>query len=49
MNESLHWFPEDTALSRLAAALVSMANTNGGLVILGISPRSGEITRGAPA
>ena len=43
MHESLHWFPEDIPLSRLAAALVSMANTNGGLVILGISPRSGEI------
>jgi ATP-dependent DNA helicase RecG len=43
MHESLHWFPEDTPLSRLAAALVSMANTNGGLVILGVSPRSGEI------
>jgi len=43
MNENLHWFPEDTPLSRLAAALISMANTNGGLVILGISPRSGEI------
>ncbi len=43
MNESLHWFPEDAPLSRLAAALVSMANTLGGTVILGISPRSGEI------
>jgi len=43
MNENLHWFPDDTPLSRVAAALVSMANTNGGLVILGVSPRSGEI------
>lgn len=43
MSESLHWFPEDVSLSRLAAALVSMANTSGGSVILGISPRSGEI------
>lgn len=43
MHESLHWFPEDVPLSRLASALVSMANTAGGLVILGVSPRSGEI------
>jgi ATP-dependent DNA helicase RecG len=43
MHETLHWFPEDIPLSRLAAALVSMANTSGGLVILGISPRSGEV------
>jgi ATP-dependent DNA helicase RecG len=43
MNENLHWFPEDTPLSRLSAALVSMANTSGGQVILGVSPRSGEI------
>jgi ATP-dependent DNA helicase RecG len=43
MTENLHWFPEDTPLSRLSAALVSMANTNGGQVILGVSPRSGEI------
>src|SRR3972149_3216882 len=43
MNERLHWFPEDTPLSRLAAALVSMANTSGGQVILGVSPRSGEV------
>jgi ATP-dependent DNA helicase RecG len=43
MDESLHWFPEDIPLSRLAAALVSMANTSGGRVILGVSPHSGEI------
>jgi ATP-dependent DNA helicase RecG len=43
MHERLHWFPEDTPLSRLASVLVGMANTNGGQVILGISPRSGEV------
>jgi ATP-dependent DNA helicase RecG len=43
MNERLHWFPEDISLSRLASALVSMANTSGGMVILGVSPRSAEV------
>jgi ATP-dependent DNA helicase RecG len=43
MTETLHWFPEDAPLSRLAAALVSLANTAGGQVILGVAPRSGEI------
>jgi ATP-dependent DNA helicase RecG len=43
MTETLHWFPEDVPLSRLASALVSLANTAGGMVLLGISPRSGEI------
>jgi ATP-dependent DNA helicase RecG len=43
MHESIHWFPEDIPLSYLAAVLVSMANTTGGLVLLGVSPRSGEI------
>ncbi len=43
MTEKLHWFPEDVPLSRLAAALVSLANTAGGQVLLGVSPRSGEI------
>jgi ATP-dependent DNA helicase RecG len=39
----LHWFPEDVPLARLAAALAAMANTAGGAVILGISPRSGQV------
>jgi ATP-dependent DNA helicase RecG len=43
MTETLHWFPEDVPLSRLAAALVSLANTDGGQVVLGIAPRSGEV------
>ena len=43
MTETLHWFPEEVPLSRLAAALVSLANTAGGQVILGIAPRSGEM------
>lgn len=43
MGPDLHWFPEDVPLSRLAATLVGMANTAGGMVILGISPRSGQV------
>ncbi len=40
---SLQWFPEDISLSSLAAVLVGMANTDGGTVILGVSPRVGEL------
>lgn len=43
MGPSLQWFPADVSLSKLAATLVSMANTSGGTVLLGIAPRSGEI------
>jgi len=43
MGPSLHWFPEDVPLSSLAAALVGMANSDGGTVILGVSPRVGEL------
>jgi ATP-dependent DNA helicase RecG len=43
MGPSLHWFPEDIPLSTLATALVGMANTDGGTVILGVSPRLGEL------
>ena len=39
----LHWFPEDVPVSRLATILVGMANTEGGLVILGVAPRGREI------
>lgn len=43
MNQELHWFPEDVPASRLAAVLVSLANTGGGRVILGVAPRSGLV------
>jgi ATP-dependent DNA helicase RecG len=43
MGLTLHWFPEDVPLSRLATTLVSMANAEGGVVILGVSPRAGEL------
>ena len=47
MGPTLHWFPADTPPSRLAPVLVSMANTSGGAVLLGIAPRSGNI-QGVP-
>lgn len=43
MSPELHWYPEDVPLMRLAATLVGMANTAGGTVLLGFTPRSGKI------
>lgn len=43
MGPRLHWFPEDVTVSRLAAVMVGMANSAGGKVLIGITPRSGYI------
>ena len=43
MGPGLHWFPSDVTAERLAAVLVGMANTGGGVVILGISPRAAQV------
>ena len=43
MGQTLQWFPENVPVSSLASALVGMANTDGGIVILGVSPRVGEL------
>lgn len=43
MGPDLHWFPGDAPRMELAAALVAMANTDGGTIYLGISPRSNQI------
>ncbi len=43
MGPLLHWFPEDVSPSVLAMTLVGMANSEGGTVILGVSPRAGEL------
>ena len=43
MDAELHWYPEDVAVSRLAATLAAMANTTGGTVLVGVSPRAGSI------
>jgi ATP-dependent DNA helicase RecG len=39
----LHGYPEDVAASRLAATMVGMANTSGGMGVLGVAPRSGQV------
>lgn len=39
----LHWFQDGVSLSHLGATFVAMANTSGGTVLLGVSPRSGQI------
>ncbi|MEJ2597869.1 MAG: putative DNA binding domain-containing protein [Anaerolineales bacterium] len=43
MGEQLHWFPEDISPERLATVLVGMANTDGGIVLFGVSPRGGQV------
>jgi ATP-dependent DNA helicase RecG len=47
MGTTLHWFPADVPVSRLATALVGMANTRGGTVLIGVAPRSAQI-QGVP-
>lgn len=44
MGPELHWFPGDVSRMELAAAMVGMANTNGGTIYLGITPSSNEIS-----
>jgi ATP-dependent DNA helicase RecG len=43
MGSTLHWFPADVPVSRLAATLVGMANTRGGTLLIGVAPRSAQI------
>ncbi len=43
MGTTLHWFPADVPVSRLATTLVGMANTRGGTVLIGVAPRSAQI------
>ena len=43
MNSELHWYPDDVTASRMAATLAAMANTRGGTVLVGVSPRGGRI------
>lgn len=44
MGLELHWFPADVSVARLAAVLAGMANTRGGTVLVGIAPRSAQVT-----
>jgi ATP-dependent DNA helicase RecG len=43
MGTDLQWFPEDVPISQLAGVLVAMANTHGGIILLGITPRSAQV------
>jgi ATP-dependent DNA helicase RecG len=43
MGSNLHWFPEDVSVTRLAATMTGMANTDGGSILIGIAPRSGQV------
>jgi ATP-dependent DNA helicase RecG len=43
MSSIVHWFPEDVPIASLTSTLVAMANTGGGTIILGVSPRFGQL------
>jgi ATP-dependent DNA helicase RecG len=43
MNAYLHWFPAQVRISQLAETLAGMANTHGGIVLFGISPRGMKV------
>jgi len=43
MGSSLHWFPADVSVSRLASVMVGLANGCGGRVLLGVAPRSPQV------
>ncbi|MFO7623981.1 MAG: ATP-binding protein [Anaerolineales bacterium] len=43
MGPDLHWFPEDAPVTSLAATMTGMANTGGGSILIGITPRSGQV------
>ena len=43
MGQNLHWFPEDVPPARLGSILAGMANATGGLVLLGVAPRTREV------
>ena len=43
MSSTVHWFPEDVPIASLASTLVAMANTDGGTIILGVSPHFGQL------
>lgn len=43
MGPDLHWFPEDVSAQALAETLAALANSEGGQVLVGISPRAGRV------
>lgn len=42
-SASVDWFPEGTLASSIGASMVGMANAAGGVLILGVAPRSNRI------
>jgi ATP-dependent DNA helicase RecG len=42
-SSGLHWFPDDVSRSALAETLVALANSGGGQILLGVSPRSPQV------
>jgi ATP-dependent DNA helicase RecG len=43
MGPELHWFPESVSPTILAEVMVGMANSCGGTILLGITPRSARV------
>jgi len=43
IGSSLHWFPADVSVSRLASVMVGLANGCGGRILIGIAPRSPQV------
>jgi ATP-dependent DNA helicase RecG len=43
LGQELHYVPEDVPVSQLASVLFGMANTSGGIVLVGVSTHSGKI------
>ncbi len=43
MGTVLHWFPEDVPLGTLAETFAGMANSEGGQILIGVSPGSGKL------
>lgn len=43
MGSDLHWYPEAVGAGVMAETLVAMANSGGGQVLLGVSPRNGKV------
>ena len=43
MRADVHWYPEDVSVSVLAETFAGMANSEGGQIIIGVSPGSGKV------
>ncbi|MCZ7551054.1 MAG: hypothetical protein B6D39_02200 [Anaerolineae bacterium UTCFX2] len=43
IGSTLHWFPADVSVYRLASVMVGLANGCGGRILIGIAPRSPQV------